>query len=164
MSDSTINSDLSSERLISLDFFRGLTMFLLITETTELFSLLINPSLEGTILHTIGMQCHHVPWDGLRFWDLIQPFFMFIVGVAMPFSLANRIKAGYSHNQMTKHAIKRALSLLLLGWALYCIGSGKIVFRFQNVLAQLSVTYMLAYLLMNKRARIQLFFTFAPEI
>jgi predicted acyltransferase len=50
--------------------------------------------------------------------------------------------------------------LLFLGWALYCIGPAKIEFRFQNVLAQLSVTYFLAYLVMNKSARTQILFSF----
>ena len=35
----------------------------------------------------IGGQLDHADWIGLNFWDLIQPFFMFIVGVSMPFSL-----------------------------------------------------------------------------
>ena len=136
-------------------------MFLLVAETTKVFSLLVSPGFQGTLVHTIGTQFHHIPWDGLRFWDLIQPFFMFIVGVAMPYSLANRAKAGQSHRQLTGHAVKRSLLLLFLGWALYCMGPGKIVFRFQNVLAQLSVTYLLAFLIMNKPIKFQLIFSFA---
>ncbi|MDH3650945.1 MAG: DUF5009 domain-containing protein, partial [Saprospiraceae bacterium] len=53
-----------------------------------------------------------------------------------------------------------ALVLLLFGWALACIGNGKILFHFQNVLAQLSVTYLLAYLIMNKSARSQIIISF----
>ncbi|HEX2521450.1 MAG TPA: hypothetical protein VHP35_04930, partial [Terriglobia bacterium] len=71
-------------RLKSLDFFRGFTMFLLIAESTDIYDLLVSPELNGTLLSAIGTQFHHHPWNGLRFWDLIQPFFMFIVGVAMP--------------------------------------------------------------------------------
>ena len=68
-------------RIVSLDFFRGLTMFLLIAEFTTLFNQLTSPGLEGTWIAAIGHQFHHHPWAGLRFWDLIQPFFMFIVVV-----------------------------------------------------------------------------------
>ncbi|HIG29176.1 MAG TPA: DUF5009 domain-containing protein [Verrucomicrobiales bacterium] len=161
MKASEPNPNISRERLYSLDFFRGLTMFLLVAETTEVFSLLVSPELEGTFIRTIGVQFHHIPWDGLRFWDLIQPFFMFIVGVAMPYSLVNRAKAGQSHRQMTGHAVKRSFLLLFLGWALYCMGPGKIVFRFQNVLAQLSVTYLMAFLIMNKPMKFQLIFSVA---
>jgi len=60
-------------------------MFLLIAEFTHLFGHLVVPELKGTFFYEIGMQFHHVKWEGLHFWDLIQPFFMFIVGVAIPF-------------------------------------------------------------------------------
>ncbi len=149
----------STERLLSLDFFRGATMFLLIAEFTHLFSLMHDPGLEGTLMYAIGEQFHHHPWNGLRFWDLIQPYFMFIVGVAMPYSLSNRKKHGQTHSQISRHAVQRAFLLLILGWALYCIDPGKIVFRFQNVLAQLSVTYILAFLIMNKPVRVQFIFS-----
>ncbi len=158
MSAST--SSYSPERLLSLDFFRGATMFLLIAEFTHLFSFLHDPSLEGSFIYVIAEQFHHHPWNGLRFWDLIQPYFMFIVGVAMPYSLANRKKRGHSQAQITRHAFQRAFLLLFLGWALYCIDPGKIVFRFQNVLAQLSVTYILAFLIMKKPVRFQIIFSF----
>jgi predicted acyltransferase len=84
---------------------------------------------------------------------------MFIVGVAMPYSIANRRKRGQTDAAIRKHVFQRAFILLLLGWALYCIGPGRIEFRFQNVLAQLSVTYLLAYLVMDKSARTQILFS-----
>ena len=135
-------------------------MFLLIAEFTHFFSYLHDPSLEGTFLYAFAEQFHHHPWNGLRFWDLIQPYFMFIVGVAIPYSYANRLKRGHTRAQITRHAVQRAFILLFLGWALYCIGPGKIVFRFQNVLAQLSLTYIVAFLLMHKPARVQIFVSF----
>jgi predicted acyltransferase len=145
-----------SERLLSLDFFRGLTMFLLIGESTRIYERLVDPAFQGTFLYALGTQLHHHPWNGLRFWDLVQPFFMFIVGVAIPFSVSKRLAAGESRATVTRHAVRRAFLLLLLGWALYCIEPGRITFRFQNVLAQLSVTYLLAYLLMRKKPRTQI--------
>ncbi|MBT8301272.1 MAG: DUF5009 domain-containing protein [Maribacter sp.] len=149
----------SNKRLLSLDFYRGLTMFLLIAEFSHLFTYMVAPELEGTIVHALGEQFHHIKWEGMRFWDLIQPFFMFIVGVAMPLSFYKRIGRGDSYNQVFKHALKRAFLMLVLGWALYCIDPGKIVFRFQNVLAQLSVTYILAFLIMRKPTMVQLGFS-----
>jgi len=154
-----LTSTATAERLFSLDFFRGLTMFLLIAESTEIYALMTSEAFDGSLISIIGTQFHHHPWHGLRFWDLIQPYFMFIVGVAMPYSLANRKKRGQTDRQIRKHIIQRALLLLFFGWALYCISAGKIVFRFQNVLAQLSVTYLLAYLVMNKSARTQIIFS-----
>lgn len=144
--------DPGSSRLLSLDFFRGLTMFLLIIEFTHLFEYLVVPEFAGTFVRDIGTQFHHHPWNGLRFWDLIQPFFMFIVGVAMPLSYAKRVKRGESHATIRRHIIMRCLLLLLLGWWLYCIDAGKIVFHMQNVLAQLSVTIIISFLIMRKPA------------
>jgi predicted acyltransferase len=149
------------ERFLSLDFFRGLTMFLLIGESTLLYEHLRDPRLGGTILHAIGTQLDHHPWAGLRFWDLVQPFFMFIVGAALAFSAAKRAERGESRAKITKHVIVRSITLLVLGWALYCIGPGRITFRFQNVLAQLGVTYPIAYFLMRRKPRTQIAWSIA---
>jgi predicted acyltransferase len=143
-------------RLLSLDFFRGLTMFLLIADFTRIFRHLVSPGLEGTLIHTIGIQFQHHEWNGMYFWDLIQPFFMFIVGVAMPLSYNNRLGKDDTHTQISKHIYIRSLLLLFLGWWLYCINAGKIGFHFQNVLAQLSVTIIIAYLIMRKPATTQI--------
>jgi predicted acyltransferase len=161
MTDLPTNSRPSEERLLSLDFFRGLTMFLLIAEFTHLFGYLVDPSLKGTFFHFIGRQFHHHPWNGLRFWDLVQPYFMFIVGVAIPLSVDKRMRRGQKYPQLLRHAVTRSVLLLLLGWGLYCIRPGKIVFHFQNVLAQLSVTYLIAFLLVNKPVNTQLIVSFA---
>ncbi len=148
------------ERLMSLDFFRGVTMFLLVGEATHLYEHLGSPGLQGTVIGMIGTQFDHHPWNGLRFWDLIQPFFMFIVGVAMPFSFAKRFEHGDSWMQAFKHAFFRSAMLLLFGWGLYCIGPGRLTFELWNVLAQLSFTYLIAFLMMRKSARTQIIFTF----
>jgi len=65
------NPSQTNERLLSLYFFRGATMFLLIAEFTHLFSVMYDPALEGSFIYFIGKQFHHHPWNGLRFWDLI---------------------------------------------------------------------------------------------
>ncbi|VAX29094.1 N-acetylglucosamine related transporter, NagX [hydrothermal vent metagenome] len=145
-----------SSRLLSLDAFRGFTMWLLIAEFAGLFHYLVDPSFNGTIIGFLGEQFNHHEWHGLHFWDLVQPYFMFIVGVAIPFSERNRLKKGSTDKEVFRHALVRSALLLLLGWALYCIGPGRIVFRFQNVLAQLSVTYLVAFLLRNKSIKLQL--------
>jgi predicted acyltransferase len=147
-------------RLMSLDFFRGMTMFLLIAESTRIYDLLIAPEFNGTLIAAIGTQFHHHPWNGLRFWDLIQPFFMFIVGVAMPFSIGRRWEHGDSWAETFRHALQRSFLLLFFGWALYCIEPGRITFELWNVLAQLSVTYLVAFLMMRKSSAVQLAFTF----
>ena len=158
-SDTQTSSLPAPGRVTSVDFFRGFTMFLLAGEATELYSHLVHSN--SSIVQFIGTQFHHHEWHGLHFWDLIQPFFMFIVGVAIPFAVANRIKKGESTGTITRHAFKRSALLLFFGWALYFTDAGHLVFRFQNVLAQLSVTYIVAFLIRNKSFKFQLIFTLA---
>jgi predicted acyltransferase len=148
-------ASLPAGRVASVDFFRGLTMFLLIGESTHLYRHLRSVE-DSNIVGFFATQLSHHQWHGMYFWDLIQPFFMFIVGVAIPFAVANRLKKGDSNRLITLHALKRSLLLLLFGWAISCISQGAIVYRFANVLAQLSVTYLVAFLIMKKSFSFQL--------
>jgi predicted acyltransferase len=147
-------------RLASLDFFRGITMFLLIGEATAIYENLVDPGLHSRLIQAIGLQFHHHAWNGLHFWDLIQPFFMFIVGVAMPFSIGKRWERGEPWRATLGHALRRSFLLLFLGWALYCIGPGHLTFELWNVLAQLSFTYLLAFLVMRRAPWQQIALTF----
>ena len=134
-------------------------MFLLIAESAGIYSAVSNSSLDETLLGTIFTQFHHHPWNGLRFWDLVQPFFMFIVGVAMPFSFEKRWERGDSYGTTLKHALLRSLLLLALGVGVYVVAAGHLTLELWNVLAQLSVTYLIAFLLMRKSLTTQLLFT-----
>src|SRR4030042_6334900 len=114
------NGNETDKRFLSLDFFRGATMFLLVAEGTHLYESLRDIA-DGTVFFSsVVLQFFHHPWHGLRFWDLIQPFFMFIVGVAMPFSFAKRWERGESWNHTLLHVLRRAATLLLLGVILHC--------------------------------------------
>ena len=143
-------------RVNSVDIFRGLTMFLLAGESTELYNHFQH--FDNGFMQFLATQFSHHEWHGLHFWDLIQPFFMFIVGVSIPFAVSNRLKKGDTDRSITLHALKRAFLLLFLGWALY-LSPDKIVFHFQNVLAQLSVTYLVAFLIRNRSFSFQIAFT-----
>lgn len=147
----------TAERITSVDFFRGFTMFLLIGESTGIFDH-IN-EIDNGFIHFFANQFTHHEWHGLNFWDLIQPFFMFIVGVAIPFAVANRRRKGATNKSLYFHAFKRSALLLFLGLALYTSGEDKIVFRLQNVLAQLSFTYLVAFLIMQWNWKWQLTFS-----
>ncbi|GAA0879095.1 DUF5009 domain-containing protein [Algoriphagus jejuensis] len=145
-----------TQRLVSLDLFRGLTMFLLVAEAAHVYDALLDLYPEGSGLHPFFLQFTHHEWNGLRFWDLIQPFFMFIVGVAMPFSLNKRLALSENRDSVTKHILKRCLLLFLFGTGLHCIYSGKLVFELWNVLTQLSFTVLVTYLLIDKGWKVQL--------
>lgn len=145
-------------RVTSVDFFRGFTMFMLAGESTGLYEEF--GKFHNGFMQFLGTELSHHEWHGLHFWDLIQPFFMFIVGVAIPFAVANRLKKGYTPKTIFNHALKRSFLLLFFGWALYFVDAGHLVFRLQNVLAQLSVTYLVAFLIRNKSFTFQIIFTF----
>jgi len=145
-------------RITSVDFFRGFTMFLLIGESTRMFEH-IN-EIDSGFFHLFGTQLTHHQWHGLHFWDLIQPFFMFIVGVAIPLAIANRKRKGASDRSLYLHALQRSALLLFFGLALYTSNEDRIIFRLQNVLAQLSFTYLLAFLIMRWNWIFQLLLSF----
>lgn len=151
---STQSENYAQKRIASVDFFRGVTMFLLAGEASLLFENM--RKYENPVIKFLGYQLDHHEWHGMHFWDLIQPFFMFIVGVAIPFAVANRLKKGETEQIITRHAVKRSGILLFLGWALYFIDAGGLVFRFQCVLAQLSAAYLVAFLIRNKSYIFQL--------
>lgn len=143
-----------SKRLFSLDVFRGLTMFLLIAEAAG-FHHNFTELTENTAFSGIAHQLHHHPWNGLRFWDLIQPFFMFIVGVAMPFSLRKRLASG-NRRDATKHILKRCFLLFAFGVLLHCVYSHALVWELWNVLVQLAFTILIAYAIMNMSYKAQI--------
>lgn len=143
-----------SKRLFSLDVFRGVIMFLLIAEAAG-FHHSFSELTEGTPFHGVAQQLHHHPWNGLRFWDLIQPFFMFIVGVAMPFSLRKRL-ATQSKKEVTKHILRRCILLFSFGVLLHCVYSQALVWELWNVLVQLAFTILIAYAIMHKSHKMQI--------
>ncbi|WP_373518675.1 acyltransferase family protein [Pricia sp.] len=143
-----------SKRLFSLDVFRGLTMFLLIAEAAG-FHHNFGELTDGTVFSGLALQLEHHPWNGLRFWDLIQPFFMFIVGVAMPFSLRKRLASG-SRGTVTKHILRRCFLLFAFGVLLHCVYSHALVWELWNVLVQLAFTILIAYAIMQLPNKIQI--------
>ena len=143
-------------RLLSLDLFRGLVMFLLVAEGAGLYHTWLNATEQGTFFHSLAIQFHHHPWNGLRFWDLVQPYFMFIVGVAMWFSVKKRTARGDPPRKTTLHILRRCLLLLAFGVGLHIGYRGRLVWELWNVLSQLSVTILIAYAIMKLPGRTQL--------
>lgn len=144
-------------RILSIDFFRGFTLFLLVTGISGIFDELIKAGKGGAIIAFIDLQCDHGTWFEMYFWDLIQPFFMFIVGVAMPFSFSRRVARGETWKQSVYHVLKRSFWLLVLG---FMLGAKKDSYYLTNILPQLSFVYLLAFLLMRKPVKWQLIISF----
>lgn len=102
-----------SNRLLSLDFMRGFIMFLLALEASGLYHHLLGSTATGSVGRSVIMQFFHNSWEGLHFWDLVQPAFMFMAGVAMTYSQISQIKKGASWYQRFQKIIKRC------GWLLF---------------------------------------------
>src|SRR5881227_2068337 len=83
----------------------------------------------------------HVEWIGCSLHDLIQPSFSFLVGVALPFSIASRLAKGQTFGRMTLHAFGRALILILLGVWLRSTHASQTNWTFEDTLSQIGLGY-----------------------
>src|SRR5271166_1279126 len=93
-----------TRRLGSIDAFRGLVMFLMMAEVLR-FCAVASAVPGNTIWEFLCHHQSHVEWIGCVLHDMIQPSFSFLVGVALPFSLASRLARGHSPGRMAGHAV-----------------------------------------------------------
>jgi len=98
----------------------------------------------------------HVAWTGCSLHDLIQPSFSFIVGVALPFSIAARLAKGQTRARLTLHAFWRALILILLGVFLRSRGHEMTNWTFEDTLSQIGLGYGFLFMLGFTNWRVQL--------
>src|SRR5918995_6058033 len=101
----------ASVRLTSLDAFRGATMLFMASEILRIPSL-ARAYPESTTSRVLASLLDHRAWVGCAPWDLIQPAFMFMVGVSLPFSLAARRARGQTFGPMFGHSVFRAVLLI----------------------------------------------------
>ncbi len=139
-----------SQRLLSLDVMRGLIMILLAGEACRVWDSLYELSPDSAFGSFFIVQFFHHPWNGLRFWDLIQPAFMTMAGTALYLSYLQKERKGISWQSNWGHVLMRCLKLFICGTALHCVYSGKLVWELWNVLTQLSFTTLIAYLIIRK--------------
>ena len=97
----------------------------------------------------------HREWVGCAPWDLIQPAFMFMVGVALPFSIASRRARGQRFATMLGHSVVRALILVALGIFLRSQARPQTYFTFEDVLTQIGLGYVFLFLLAWASPRVQ---------
>ena len=137
-------------RYLALDAYRGFIMLMLVSHGFGFGKLTGDPTFG-----TIASWFEHVPWEGITFWDLVQPGFMYIVGVAMPFALAIRTQHGATFSDNARHVAIRSLKLIALSQLLYMGGSEPYRFQMINVLCQIALTYFLVFWIMRLRFRWQ---------
>ncbi len=138
-------------RLLSLDAYRGFIMLMLISEGFG-FAVLSNYPGWGWL----AAQMEHVQWEGCTFWDLIQPAFTFMVGVAMPFAFARRISQGATNAELFRHVAWRAFVLIALS-NIYSNWGRTSELRFQliNVLSQIAFGYLICFLITRLQVKAQ---------
>lgn len=133
-------------RLTSLDAYRGLVMLLMMAEALNLHQVARNRP-DSPFWQFLAHHQSHAEWVGCSLHDLIQPSFSFLVGVALPFSLANRFARGQTRAKMTLHAVWRSLVLILLGTFLASTNSTQTCWDFEDTLSQIGLGYVLLFLL-----------------
>lgn len=128
----------------SLDAFRGLAIAGMI--------LVNNP---GT-WESVYAPLRHAEWFGATPTDLIFPFFLFAVGVSMPFSFASRIRKGAKRRDLLRHVLRRAGVIYLLGFLMAFVPDFDVAnVRLVGVLARIAMVYAVAgalVLFLSRRA------------
>ena len=142
-------------RLTSLDAYRGFIMIAMASSGLALAGAAKHFP-DSAVMQSLGFHADHVPWIGCSFWDLIQPSFMFMVGVALPFSYASRKTRGDGDTRILLHTIWRALLLTWLGVFLASAWSSRTNWVFTNVLAQIGLGYVFVFLLVERGFAVQL--------
>jgi predicted acyltransferase len=106
----TTNLNETGGRLISLDAFRGITIAAMI---------LVNFPGHG---ENVYAPLNHTHWNGITPTDLIAPFFLFIVGVAIAFAYTKRLESGTSPLKMYPKLFGRAIKIYAVGMFLNILG------------------------------------------
>jgi heparan-alpha-glucosaminide N-acetyltransferase len=145
----------ATQRLTSLDAYRGFIMLVLASDGFH-FAQMARKFPENRAWQFLGQQTHHVEWLGCTFWDMIQPSFMFMVGVAMAYSYAARKARGQSYPRMLLHAIIRSIVLVLLGVFLRSHSGPPSNWTFMDVVSQIGLGYTFLFLLWGRKPVTQL--------
>lgn len=138
------NAPIFATRLLSLDVFRGLTMASMVMVNNQ------GPGAYGPL--------RHASWDGITFTDLVFPFFLWIVGVALTLSTARRVEQGQDRGQLIRHAAQRAAIIFGIGLFMNAFPEFNLGgLRIPGVLQRIALCYFAAtviYLYSDLRSRI----------
>ena len=151
----TVKTPANPERLASIDAYRGFVMFLMMAEVLRL-NKLAEAFPKSELWKFLAHHQEHVEWVGCTLHDMIQPSFSFLVGVALPFSIANRVKRGQSKLAVSIHAFWRAFVLVALGIFLRSVNREQTNFTFEDTLTQIGLGYGFLFLLGFRPVRDQI--------
>lgn len=133
-------------RIASVDAYRGFVMLLMMAEVCRFYSEARNFP-DSIFWEFVNFHTGHVGWSWGGLHDMIQPSFTFLVGVALPFSMASRIKKGRTQKSILVHAIKRSFILIFLGVFLRSLGAKQTYFAFEDSLSQIGLGYTILVIL-----------------
>jgi predicted acyltransferase len=123
-------------RILSIDVFRGLTVAGMV--------LVNNPGTWSAVYAPL----RHADWHGWTPTDLIFPFFLFIVGVAIPLALGRRLDEGHAGAQIVPRILRRSAVIFALGLLLHAVSNfDAATIRIPGVLQRIAVCYLVAALL-----------------
>ena len=142
-------------RIASVDAYRGFVMLLMMGEVLS-FAKVSKALPDSAFWRFLAYHQDHVEWVGCSLHDMIQPSFSFLVGVALPYSMASRIAKGDSKNTMIFHALKRSLILILLGIFLRSMHGQQTYFTFEDTLSQIGLGYFFLFLLGFTNLKVQI--------
>ena len=143
------------DRLVSLDAFRGLTMLFMASSGFGIAQI-AKAYPDSAFWELLRYNTSHAAWIGGGAWDMIQPAFMFMVGMALPFSSSRRTADGQDQRKLWLHTFWRAFVLIALGVFLSTSAGSRPNFIFPNVLAQIGLGYVFLTLLVGRGWKIQL--------
>ena len=130
----------------SLDAYRGFVMFLMMAEVLRL-SKVAQSFPDSAVWAFLAYHQSHVEWAGCSLHDIIQPSFSFLVGAALPYSIAARAAKGAGETKPFAHALWRAFVLIALGIFLRSTHSTQTHFPFEDTLTQIGLGYPFLFLL-----------------
>ncbi len=136
----------ASQRNIAIDVYRGFVMLLMMGEVLR-FAHLGHAYPGNWLAGILAFNQDHVQWAGCSLHDMIQPSFSFLVGVALPYSIASRMAKGGTMGKMFLHALWRSLLLVALGIFLRSQYSTMTYFTFEDTLSQIGMGYPFLFLL-----------------
>jgi len=147
MATTTATMDASAPRRnVAVDAYRGFVMLLMMAEVLR-FSEVARSFPGSWFWRFLSFNQSHVEWAGCSLHDTIQPGFSFLVGVALPYSIASRVAKGKSFGNQLGHAISRSLILIFLGFFLRSLGQPQTYFTFEDTLTQIGLGYVFLFLL-----------------
>jgi heparan-alpha-glucosaminide N-acetyltransferase len=144
----------ASARNVAVDAYRGLVMLLMMAEVLRL-SQVAAAYPASLFWKVLAFNQTHVEWFGCSLHDTIQPGFSFLVGVALPYSIASRMAKGARFGELFWHALWRSFVLAALGVFLRSMGHSMTYFTFEDTLSQIGFGYPFLFLLGYFSSKVQ---------